>query len=143
MFGGSFQSVSGQSEITSILEDQGPWARGIVFGSRGANQIGHVWNAASQGGIVRFPDFQSGVAATFNGYKRAAAGFEVTEAVVDYADELDIEQIVGGLYSALRADQLPERAQRPRLAEEIRTALAPHAPFCEQIRVAIVIGRRA
>jgi SAM-dependent methyltransferase len=71
----------------------------------------------------------------------AAAGFEVTEAVVDYDDELDIEQIVGGLYSALRADQLPEPGQRPRLAGQIGSALAPHAPFCEHIRVAMVIGR--
>ncbi len=71
----------------------------------------------------------------------AAAGFDVTEAVADYDDELDMDQIIGGLYSALSADQLPAPDQRPRLAEEIGTALAPHAPFYEHVRVTMLIGR--
>jgi Papain fold toxin 1, glutamine deamidase len=69
MFGGSFQPVSGRSEIGSILEEQGPGSRGIVFGSRGPGAVGHVWNAVNQGGEVRFPDFQSGMGASFEGYK--------------------------------------------------------------------------
>lgn len=69
MFGGSFQSASGQSEIESILEDQGADSRGIIFGSRGAGQVGHVWNAVNQGGEIRLPDFQSGMGANFEGYK--------------------------------------------------------------------------
>jgi Papain fold toxin 1, glutamine deamidase len=69
MFGGSFKSVSGRSEIESILEDQGPGSRGIVFGSHEAGAVGHVWNAVNQGGDVRFPDFQSGMGASFEGYK--------------------------------------------------------------------------
>jgi SAM-dependent methyltransferase len=71
----------------------------------------------------------------------SAAGFDVSEAVVDYTGELDIDQIIGGIYSALRADQLPPPDQRPRLAAEIGAAVAPHAPFHEHVRVAMLIGR--
>jgi RHS repeat-associated protein len=67
--GGSFAPVSGQSEITSILEQEGPGARGIVWGSRGAGAIGHVFNAVNQGGVIRYIDFQSGGAASFEGFK--------------------------------------------------------------------------
>ena len=67
--GGSFQAVSGQAEIASLLENAGLGARGIVFGDRGVGQVGHVWNAVNQGGTIRFIDFQSGRAASFNGYK--------------------------------------------------------------------------
>ena len=66
-FGGSFKSVSGQAEIESLLADAGPGSRGIVFGARGADP-GHVFNAINQGGIIRFIDFQTGRAASFNGY---------------------------------------------------------------------------
>jgi filamentous hemagglutinin len=69
IFGGSFQPVSGQTEIESMLEDQGAGSRGIVFGSRGVGEVGHVWNAVNQGGDVMFPDFQSGMGASFEGYK--------------------------------------------------------------------------
>jgi Papain fold toxin 1, glutamine deamidase len=69
MFGGSFESVSGRSDIESILEEQGSGSLGIVFGSRGAGAVGHVWNAVNQAGEVRFPDFQSGMGASFEGYK--------------------------------------------------------------------------
>jgi RHS repeat-associated protein len=70
--GGTFRPVAGQAEITSILEEAGSGARGIVFGDRGVGAVGHVWNAVNQGGAIRFIDFQSGAAASFEGYK----GFE-------------------------------------------------------------------
>jgi Papain fold toxin 1, glutamine deamidase len=69
MYGGSFQSVSGRSETDSILGKQGPRSRGIVFGSRGTGAVGHIWNAVNQGGVIRYPDFQSGMGASFEGYK--------------------------------------------------------------------------
>ena len=71
----------------------------------------------------------------------AAAGFDVHVATVDYADEMDLDQIVGGVYSALSVDQLPEPGQRPRFAEQLRHALQPHEPFTEQVHVAMLIGR--
>lgn len=46
----------------------GPGARGIVFGSRGSGEVGHVFNAVNQGGTVRFLDGQIGGAASFEGF---------------------------------------------------------------------------
>jgi ubiquinone/menaquinone biosynthesis C-methylase UbiE len=70
-----------------------------------------------------------------------AAGFDVHASCVEYIDELELDQIVGGIYSALPVDRLPAPDQRPRFAEQVRRALAPHAPFHEHIRVAMLIGR--
>ena len=66
-FGNSFKRVSGADEIEELLMDAGPGARGIVFGSRGAD-AGHVFNAVNQRGVVRFLDGQSGGPASFDGF---------------------------------------------------------------------------
>ncbi|MFJ2032425.1 hypothetical protein [Streptosporangium sp. NPDC087985] len=71
----------------------------------------------------------------------AAAGFEVSETSVDYTDELDLDQIVGGVYSALPVDKLPAPDRRPLFAEQIRRTLEQHQPFTEHVRVAVLIGR--
>lgn len=71
-----------------------------------------------------------------------AAGFSVREVGVDYTDGLDVEQVTGGVYSALPVDRLPSAAQRPVLDEEIRRALEPHLPLREDVHVAIMLGRR-
>jgi SAM-dependent methyltransferase len=70
----------------------------------------------------------------------AAAGFATSEVTVDYSDELTLDQIVGGVYSALSVDQLPSDDQRARFAEQLGEAVQPHAPFDEQVRVTIQIG---
>jgi RHS repeat-associated protein len=67
--GGLFQTVAGRTEIEAILEDSGIGARGVVYGSRGAGAIGHVFNAINQDGAINFIDFQSGEGASFEGYK--------------------------------------------------------------------------
>jgi filamentous hemagglutinin len=51
------------------LSAAGPGARGIVFGSRGSGEVGHVFNAVNQKGVVRFLDGQTGQAASLEGYK--------------------------------------------------------------------------
>ncbi len=71
------------------------------------------------------------------------AGFEVSQATFNYADELDLDQIVGGVYSALSVDQLPDSDQRPGFAEQVCRALEEHAPYTEHIRVNILTGRIA
>jgi SAM-dependent methyltransferase len=71
----------------------------------------------------------------------AAAGYDVLSAAVDYTDELTADQIVGGVYSALGVGRLPEPGDRPAFAEQVRAALAPHEPFTEQVRVALLCGR--
>ena len=71
----------------------------------------------------------------------AGAGYAVSTTAVDYDDELTIDQIVGGVYSALPVDQLPPHSQRPHFAEQVYLALHQHEPFTEHVRVSIVIGR--
>lgn len=68
MYGGQFVRVSGQAAIEAQLLGAGHGARGIVFGSRGPGQVGHVFNAVNQRGTIRFLDGQSGTAASFEGY---------------------------------------------------------------------------
>lgn len=70
----------------------------------------------------------------------AAAGYQVSRASVGYDDELTLDQIVGGVYSALEASQLPPAAQRPEVTRQIRTALAAYAPYFEHIQVSLVCG---
>jgi RHS repeat-associated protein len=65
-FGAEFAQVSGQSAIEAQLISAGSGARGIVFGSRGVGQNGHVFNAVNQNGVVRFLDGQAGGAASFD-----------------------------------------------------------------------------
>jgi filamentous hemagglutinin len=67
-YGSSFKPVAGQADIENIMSSAGSGARGIVFGSRGAN-AGHVFNVVNQGGTVRFIDFQAGTGASFDGYQ--------------------------------------------------------------------------
>lgn len=71
----------------------------------------------------------------------AAAGFEVFTTAVDYVASLDIDQIVGSLYSAM-GSQIPAAARRPVFAEQLRAALAPHDRFSERVHVAMLIGTR-
>jgi hypothetical protein len=52
-----------------------------------------------------------------------------------------MDQIVGGVYSALSVAQLPAPADRPQFAERVHSALAPHAPFTEHVHVAILTGQ--
>jgi ubiquinone/menaquinone biosynthesis C-methylase UbiE len=73
----------------------------------------------------------------------AAAGFQVRGTGVDYTTTLDLDQIIGGVYSALSVTQLPAPADRPRFAELVRSTLEPHAPFTEHVRVAILTGQAA
>lgn len=82
-------------------------------------------------------------AASQQGYRDSltAAGYEVTGAGVEYSGDLTLEQVVGGIYSALSPGQLPAPDERPRFAEQIRRALQPHEPITEHVRVAMLLGR--
>lgn len=69
-----------------------------------------------------------------------SAGYVVSEADYRYADELTIEQIVGGVWSAFPADRLPMADERDRFAARIGDALAEYAPFIEEVRVQLLFG---
>ncbi len=71
----------------------------------------------------------------------AAAGYDVLSSAVDYATELTLDEIVGGVYSAMPVARLPAPDQRPVFAGQVRAALTPHQPFTEHIHVAILCGR--
>jgi trans-aconitate methyltransferase len=69
------------------------------------------------------------------------AGFDVTEIIHSYTDELDLDHVVGGIYSALGAQKLPPPGRRADFAAGIGRAVAPHAPFIEHVPVRILAGR--
>lgn len=70
-----------------------------------------------------------------------AAGFEVRTTAVDHVASLDIDQLVGGVYSAM-GGRIPADSQRPVFAEQVRAALYPLDRFSERVHVAIVVGTR-
>jgi SAM-dependent methyltransferase len=70
------------------------------------------------------------------------AGLDVTETRYDYTDELDLDHLVGSLYSAIPAQRLPPLDQRTAFADQIRRAVTPHAPFTEDVPVRMLLGRR-
>ncbi len=60
-YGGSFQPVSGQMQIGSILSQSGNGSRGIVFGqSLTTGFPGHVFNVLNNNGTIQFLDGQIG-----------------------------------------------------------------------------------
>ncbi len=76
-------------------------------------------------------------------YQRAlaAAGFEVVTASVDYVADLDLDQVAGGVLSAISTQRLPAADQRPVFADQLGQALGGRDHFSEHVRVAIVAGR--
>jgi trans-aconitate methyltransferase len=70
------------------------------------------------------------------------AGLDVTEIRYDYTSELDLDHLVGSLYSAIPAKQRPPADQRTAFADQIRRAVAPHAPFTEHVPVRMLLGQR-
>lgn len=70
-----------------------------------------------------------------------AAGFDLTEASVEYTGELDLDRLVGSLYSALPVQRLPPPDQRAAFAGQIRRAMAPREHFTELIQVKMLLGQ--
>lgn len=72
---------------------------------------------------------------------RAAGYADVRDTVlVDYEDELDVEHVIGNLYSAIPASRFPSPDLRPAFEECIRQALTDRS-FTERVRVAALTGR--
>jgi hypothetical protein len=69
-----------------------------------------------------------------------SAGYRVVESSVDYQANLTVEQLIGGILSAMSADQLSPRARREQLAGQLRIALAGHEPVAEHVRVSLQFG---
>lgn len=68
-FGGRFGAPGPIGSVSEAMSAAGSGARGIVFGSRGGGEPGHVFNAVNQNGVIRFLDGQTGRAASLKGYE--------------------------------------------------------------------------
>ncbi|HDQ4748383.1 toxin glutamine deamidase domain-containing protein [Pseudomonas aeruginosa] len=68
-FGSKFGSVTAPENIAQQMANSGNGARGIVFGSYGPGQPGHVFNVVNQNGVVRFLDGQTGKSANLGDFK--------------------------------------------------------------------------
>lgn len=58
--GAKFKYVSSSDSIMQQMINAGSGSRGIVFGSYGPGQPGHVFNVVNQNGVIRFLDGQTG-----------------------------------------------------------------------------------
>jgi ubiquinone/menaquinone biosynthesis C-methylase UbiE len=69
------------------------------------------------------------------------AGYDVLSTSIEYVLELSLDEIVGGVLSAMPVDRLPAPDARPAFFAQVHEALGPHERFREQVRVAILAGR--
>lgn len=69
------------------------------------------------------------------------AGYAVHERFVEHTNTMDRDQVVGNVFSALSAGDLPTPELREELATRIGDAIDPHAPFTEHVRVSLLIGQ--
>jgi filamentous hemagglutinin len=68
-YGAKFGGVSSPETITQQMIGGGDGARGIVFGSYGPGQPGHVFNVVNQNGAIRYLDGQTGKPANMSNFK--------------------------------------------------------------------------
>jgi len=106
------------------------------------------WSRALRGFLARWtgmtPTYACGTdEQSQREYERAlaAAGYQVTSTAVDYVADLNLDQVAGGVLSAMGADGLPAADQRSSFAGQLGQALGGDGPFREQVHVAIVAGR--
>ena len=65
------------------------------------------------------------------------AGYEVTEATVEYTAPLSIDAAIGGVLSAMT---LPPAPERRRFVTELERRLRPFAPLTEEVSVTLQLG---
>jgi len=70
----------------------------------------------------------------------SSAGYRVVASSVDYVAELTVDDIVGGVFSAMSAEQLPPPLQRDRFAGQLRDALGNQDDLTEHVRVWLQFG---
>ncbi|WP_326569101.1 class I SAM-dependent methyltransferase [Amycolatopsis rhabdoformis] len=69
------------------------------------------------------------------------AGYDVGRRTIDYTGDLTADDIIGSVYSAMGEDELPPSGERPAFENRIRSAVEPHGPLREPVRVTILTGR--
>ncbi|RLQ04089.1 class I SAM-dependent methyltransferase [Micromonospora sp. BL1] len=70
------------------------------------------------------------------------AGYRYEETSVRYDAPLTVDDMVGGVFSAMSAEQLPTDQQRERFAAELRDALGGRTEATESVRVWLQCGVR-
>ncbi|MFG3256873.1 class I SAM-dependent methyltransferase [Streptomyces sp. NPDC048172] len=69
------------------------------------------------------------------------AGYgDVRETVTEYRASLTFEEVLGGVWSAVPASELPTRAGREALAERLRAALPGREEFTEHVSVSLLLA---
>ncbi|WP_236084816.1 toxin glutamine deamidase domain-containing protein [Pseudomonas aeruginosa] len=68
-FDSKFGPVTAPENIAQQMANSGNGARGVVFGSYGPGQPGHVFNVVNQNGVVRFLEGQTGTPANLGDFK--------------------------------------------------------------------------
>lgn len=107
------------------------------------------WSRALRAGLERWLatrlESRCGTdAASRQRYRAAmlAAGFtDVHEVSVDYTGDLNFDELIGSVYSAMPVGLLPPPGRRAAFAKHIRGFTGPGPRFTEQVHVAALIGR--
>ncbi|WDZ82637.1 class I SAM-dependent methyltransferase [Micromonospora cathayae] len=68
------------------------------------------------------------------------AGYRYAESLVEYDAPLTIDDMVGGVFSAMSADRLPSTPDRATFTEEVRDALGGRDRVTERVRVWLQFG---
>ncbi|MFF5216010.1 hypothetical protein [Micromonospora sp. NPDC000442] len=68
------------------------------------------------------------------------AGYRYAESVVQYDAPLTVDDMVGGVFSALSADQLPSASGRAAFTAEVRDALAGTIVRAHEVWVALMLA---
>ncbi|MGH3735608.1 MAG: class I SAM-dependent methyltransferase [Micromonosporaceae bacterium] len=68
-----------------------------------------------------------------------SAGYRVVEWSVDYEAKLTVDEVVGGVFSAMSVDQLPPPHLREQFAAQVRDAIADQ-DLTEHVRVWLQLG---
>ncbi|GAA0900548.1 class I SAM-dependent methyltransferase [Virgisporangium ochraceum] len=70
----------------------------------------------------------------------AAAGYTTGETRVEYEAELDLDGIIGGMFSAMSAVDVSDPYRRNDFEARVRAALAPRTRFVEHVTVVVQTG---
>lgn len=62
--------------------------------------------------------------------------------MTEYSEELDLEHVIGSMYSAMSPGDLPMGERREAFEAHVARALPSGEPFVETVRVAALIGAK-
>ncbi len=114
-----------------------PTTHGSVRGARILRECLEQWTGRRQTGACQTDE----AGRHLNREALTSAGYRVAESFVDYQGEVTIDQLVGGIFSAMSADRL--HSDRDEFAARVRAALAGREPLIEHVRVRLQFGHTA